>query len=136
MRSDETSIICLLRTPTAAKWQAFTRIHGGPDVEAHSAGSSPSGRINPQAIESMGEVGYDLAAYRSKSLTEIPAIEYDFVATMGCGDACPLVRAKQCADWNIPDPRDMDGEEFRAARDLIEVRVRVALAFMLDGEAN
>jgi protein-tyrosine-phosphatase len=52
------------------------------------------------------EIGYDLSKHKSKSLDDIPQVEYDFVATMGCGDACPFVRAKRREDWQIPDPED------------------------------
>jgi len=60
-------------------------------------------------------------------LSEIPDLEYDFVATMGCGDECPFVRAKQREDWNIPDPKEMPPAEFRAVRDLIETRIKELL---------
>ena len=46
---------------------------------------------------------------------------------MGCGDACPLVWAKERADWQIPDPRDIRPEQFREARDLIESKVKTVL---------
>jgi arsenate reductase len=103
--------------------EAFARIHGGDSVEAFSAGSNPSGTINPKAIEAMGAVGYDLSTHKSKSLADLPKVEFDFVATMGCGDECPLVRAKRHRDWKIPDPSNMSDHEFRAVRDLIEASV-------------
>ena len=103
--------------------EAFARIHGGRSVEAFSAGSNPSGQINPKAIEAMRAVGYDLSNHTSKSLAELPNVEFDFVATMGCGDACPSVRALWREDWNIPDPKDLSDAEFRAVRDKIEDRV-------------
>ena len=108
--------------------EAFARIHGGDGVEAYSSGSRPSGVVNPKAIAAMRELGYDLAAHGSKSLTEIPDVEYDFVATMGCGDACPFVRAKRREDWQIPDPKHLEPDEFRKVRDLIERKVRAVLA--------
>jgi arsenate reductase len=116
--------VCVENSNRSQMAEAFARIHGGAKVEAYSAGSRPSGRINPKAIEAMREVGYDLSKHQSKSLSEVHDIEYDFVATMGCGDECPFVRAKQREDWNIPDPKDMPPEEFRAVRDQIEARVR------------
>ena len=79
--------------------QAFAKIWGGEEVEAYSAGSRPSGKINPKAIASMSELGYDLSTHDSKSLDEIPAIQFDYVVTMGCGDACPWVPAIQRIDW-------------------------------------
>jgi protein-tyrosine-phosphatase len=47
---------------------------------------------------------------------------------MGCGDACPSVRARRRGDWEIPDPRSLPAEEFRAVRDQIEAKVRELLA--------
>ncbi len=76
----------------------------------------------------MREVGYDLTTHTSKSLSDLPAVEYDFVATMGCGDECPFVRAKRREDWNIPDPKEMKVNDFRVVRDLIEAKVKTILA--------
>lgn len=73
--------------------EAFARIHGGSDVEVYSAGSRPSGKVNLKAVETMCELDYDLTKHGSKSLEETPNVEYDFVATMGCGDECPFVRS-------------------------------------------
>lgn len=107
--------------------EAFARMHGGEAVEALSAGSKPSGRINPKAIRFMAELGYDLSAHASKSLDDIDG-EFDAVVTMGCGDSCPWVPAKRREDWGLPDPRDMDDEGYRAVRDEISSRVKTLLA--------
>jgi protein-tyrosine-phosphatase len=107
--------------------EAFARMLGGAAVEAYSAGSRPSGMVNRKAVEVMRELGYDLTAHGSKSLDELPNVEFDFVATMGCGDACPMVRAKQRADWSIPDPKHLSPDEFRAVRDLIRDKVQATL---------
>jgi len=115
--------VCVENSNRSQMAEAFARIHGADNIEPYSAGSRPSGRINPKAIEAMREVGYDLSKHQSKSLCEIPDIEYDFVATMGCGDQCPFVRAKQREDWNIPDPKEMPPDEFRKVRDLIEEKI-------------
>ena len=119
--------VCVENSNRSQMAEAFARIHSQGGVEAHSAGSRPSGRVNPKAIESMRELGYDLTSHTSKSLTEIPDGEYDFVATMGCGDACPFVRAKKREDWSIPDPKEMPPDEFGAVRDLIENKVKIML---------
>ena len=76
----------------------------------------------------MRELGYDLGQHKSKSLSDIPDVEYDFVATMGCGDDCPLIRAKRREDWNIPDPKNLPPDQFREVRDLIEAKVNALLA--------
>jgi arsenate reductase len=108
--------------------QAFARMQGGAEVEAFSAGSRPSGVVNAKAIASMAELGYDLSVHASTGLDSIPAGEFDAVVTMGCGDACPWVPAKRHVDWEIPDPKNMGPDEFRAVRDQIERRVRELLA--------
>lgn len=119
--------VCVENSNRSQIAEAFAQIHGGEQVEAYSAGSRPSGIVNPKAIASMAELGYDLSKHASKSLDEIPDVEYDFVATMGCGDACPFVRTKQRADWQIPDPKNLGADEFRKIRDLIENKVKTLL---------
>ena len=104
--------------------EAFARMHGGDRVEAHGAGSRPSGRVNPRAVEFMREVGYDLTTQTSKSLDQFNGQPITVVVTMGCGDACPLVRAERREEWNIPDPKDMPPEQYREVRDLIERKVK------------
>ena len=120
--------VCVENANRSQMAEAFARIHGGPGVEAFSAGSEPSGRVHPMAIEAMGERGYDLGSHRSKGLDDLPDVEFDVVVTMGCGDACPSVRARRREDWEIPDPRSLPAREFRAVRDRIEEKVRALLA--------
>ena len=120
--------VCVENSNRSQMAQAFATIHGGDSVEAFSAGSQPSGVINPKAIAAMGELGYDLTRHSSKALTDIPAGEFDFVATMGCGDSCPWIPAKQREDWQIPDPKHMAPAEFNEVRDLIETKVKHVLA--------
>ena len=104
--------------------QAFATLHGNKTVIAYSAGSKPSGKINPRAISAMQEIGYDLASHDSKSLDDIPDGPYDYVISMGCGEKCPWVQANHRIEWDIPDPRDMDENEFREVRNLIESKVQ------------
>ena len=119
--------VCVENSNRSQMAEAFARIHGGERVEAYSAGSRPSSKINPRAIAAMREIGYDLSSHESKSLSAIPEIEYDFVATMGCGDECPYVRTREREDWDIPDPKNMPPEEFRKVRDLIETKVKAVI---------
>ncbi len=119
--------VCVENSNRSQMAEAFAKIHGKGKVEAYSSGSRPSGKVNPKAIEAMKELGYDLTTHSSKSLDEIPDVEYDFVATMGCGDECPFVRAKIREDWQIPDPKHLEPEEFRKVRDLIEQKVKEML---------
>ena len=120
--------VCVENSNRSQMAEAFARIHGAGRVEAASAGSKPSGRVNPKAVEAMRELGYDLTTHASKGLDEFNGQNVDVAVTMGCGDECPLVRANQRVDWKIPDPRDMTPEEFRGVRDLIEQKVKDLVA--------
>ncbi|MDC1288276.1 arsenate reductase ArsC [Gammaproteobacteria bacterium] len=119
--------MCVENANRSQMAESFARLLGGENVEAYSAGSQPSGKVNPKAVEAMRELGYDLSVHGSKSLDELPDVEFDFVATMGCGDACPMVRTRQRADWSIPDPKNLPADEFRVVRDLIRDKVQAIL---------
>jgi protein-tyrosine-phosphatase len=120
--------VCVENSNRSQMAEAFARIHGGDWIEPCSAGSRPSGRVNPKAVEAMRELGYDLTTHRSKSLQDVAGIEYDLAVTMGCGDECPYIKAKQRLDWNIPDPKEMPPDQFRQVRNLIENKVKELLA--------
>jgi protein-tyrosine-phosphatase len=120
--------VCVENSNRSQMAEAFARMHGEGRVEAASAGSKPSGRVNPKAVEAMKELGYDLSAHASKGLDEFNGHEVDVAVTMGCGDECPRVLANRREDWQIPDPRDMTPEQFRGVRDLIEQKVKDLLA--------
>ena len=120
--------VCVENSNRSQMSQAFARMLGGENIEAYSAGSRPSGKINPKAVVAMKELGYDLSAHHSKSLDEVKQFApFDAVVTMGCGDACPWMPAKQFIDWQIPDPRDMNENEFRKVRDMIREKVEALL---------
>lgn len=117
--------VCIENSNRSQMAQAFATILGSDNIQPFSAGSKPSGRINPKAIAAMQELGYDLSTHSSKSLEQVKEeAPFDVVVTMGCGDACPWMPAKQFVDWNIPDPRDMDAAGFNDVRDLIRQKVK------------
>jgi arsenate reductase (thioredoxin) len=120
--------VCVENANRSQMAQAFAAMLGGDRVEALSAGSRPSGRLNPKAVAAMAELGYDLATHASKGIDAYNGQEIDAAVTMGCGDACPLVKAARRFDWQIPDPREMPPDEFNRVRDLIRDKVRGLLA--------
>ena len=121
--------VCIENSNRSQMSQAFATMRGGENIEAYSAGSKPSGIINPKAVASMKELGYDLNTHHSKNLDEVKAhAPFDVVITMGCGDACPWMPAKKFIDWSIPDPKHMEPVEFRKVRDLIDEKVTALLA--------
>ena len=117
--------VCIENSNRSQMSQAFAKMLGGKNVEAFSAGSKPSGIINPKAIAAMRELGYDLGKHDSKSLDEVKAFApFDAVVTMGCGDACPWMPAKKFIDWQIPDPKNMEPAAFNEVRNLIRKKVK------------
>jgi protein-tyrosine-phosphatase len=120
--------VCIENSNRSQMSQAFAKIYGGDDMEAYSAGSKPSGIVNPKAIVAMKELGYDLSVHDSKSLDEVKEFApFDAVVTMGCGDACPWMPAKQFVDWQIPDPKHMEPEQFNEVRDFIKEKVKTLI---------
>jgi len=122
--------VCIENSNRSQMAEAFAKIHGAGKVEAHSAGSRPSGKVNPRAVQFMAELGYDLAAHESKSLDGFNGTDVAVAVTMGCGDFCPLVKADRREDWNIPDPKELSDDEFRQVRDRIEAKVKELIAGM------
>jgi protein-tyrosine-phosphatase len=119
--------VCVENSNRSQMAEALARMLGGAAVEAYSAGSRPAGFVNPKAIEAMRELGYDLSTHGSKSLDELPQLEFDFVATMGCGDECPFIQARARVDWDLADPKQMGPEGYRRVRDEIRARIRAML---------
>ena len=93
---------------------------------AESAGSEadPGGRVHPQVVDVMNELGIDLSERRPQRLSDELARRADVVVTMGCGDACPYIPGKRYLDWDLPDPKGQPVERVRETRDDIRERVR------------
>ncbi len=120
--------VCIENSNRSQMSQAFATILGGENIEAYSAGSKPSGIVNPKAIVAMKELNYDLSTHDSKSLEEVKAFApFDVVVTMGCGDACHWMPAKKFVDWRIPDPKNMEPTAFNEVRDYIKNQVQQLL---------
>ncbi|MBN8486926.1 MAG: arsenate reductase ArsC [Burkholderiales bacterium] len=119
----------------------------GKDVRAYSAGSAPSGRINPYALEALGNAGIDISSVRSKSWDEFvgpSAPEMRIVITV-----CDSAAAEQCpywpgspvkVHWGYPDPSNAPEAERRQAfeltRQAIGYRMLQLLSLPLDRMGN
>ena len=115
--------VCIENSNRSQMAEGFARQLGAGRVEAFSSGSRPSGVVNPRAIQFMAEKGIDLTVQHSKGLDELPAVTWDWVVTMGCGDACPHLPARHRLDWELTDPKHLPDDGFRAVRDRIEALV-------------
>ena len=103
--------------------EAFGKMIGSKRYQFLSAGSKPSGNVNPKAIRSMSKIGYDMTQHRSKGINELPQDGVDVMISMGCGDACPQIPAKIRSEWEIPDPKLLDDKEYAKIAQLIEAQV-------------
>ena len=120
--------VCVENSCRSQMAEGFARALGAGRVAAFSAGSKPSGQVDARAIHFMGEQGIDLSAQRSKGLDDLPAARWDTVVTMGCGDACPHLATRRRLDWDLPDPKRLDDDGFRAVRDRIRLLVHGLIA--------
>ena len=115
--------VCVENSCRSQMAEGFARRRGRGILEAYSAGSKPSGVINPLAIEVMRESGIDISAQASKGFDALNARSFDYVVTLGCHDVCPFVPARQHIEWDIEDPKGKGIEFFRTARSRIEEKV-------------
>lgn len=117
----------------------------GKDVHAYSAGSAPSGRINPFALEALTHAGVDTAGYRSKSWDEFvadTAPQMRIVITVcdsAAAEQCPLWPASPVkVHWGYADPSNAPGgdegkrQAFELTRQAIGYRMLQLLALPLD----
>lgn len=123
--------VCVENSCRSQMAEGFARKLGAGVLDAHSAGSRPSGKVNETAVTLMLEAGVDISKNSSKGLGDLPPGTWDWVVTMGCGDACPHLSARRRVDWALPDPKHMALEDFRKVRDDIAKRVEALLAEQL-----
>ena len=108
---------------------------GGPRFEVFSAGSFPTGTVNPFALQVLKDVyNIDAPEARSKSMEEFKDVEFDFVVTV-CDNAretCPIWPGQPIvAHWSSPDPAAAEGtdaEKYRAFQDVaLQINRRLQL---------
>jgi arsenate reductase (thioredoxin) len=104
------------------------------DIEVHSAGTEASGKLNPQAVTVMKEIGIDISHHTSDPVEKYLGQEWDFVITVcgGANEACPafLGKVKHRLHIGFEDPSEATGtdefiwSEFRRVRDEIKEEFR------------
>ncbi|HEY8146040.1 MAG TPA: hypothetical protein VIG06_25335 [Kofleriaceae bacterium] len=92
-------------------------------ARAVSAGTEPGDRVHPAVVDTMREVGVDLAGVRPRFLSDELARGADLLVTMGCGEACPWIPELEREDWPLDDPKERAPDEVRRIRDEIRARV-------------
>ena len=104
--------------------EAFAKKISPHKFDFYSAGSKPSGIINPLAIKLLKSQGVYLTDHRSKDVSEFINIKIDYLILMGCGDQCPNIVAEERIEWDIPDPKDMEEPEFLSVIENIRGKVK------------
>jgi len=116
--------ICVENSCRSQMAEGFAKNLAGDKFEIHSAGSRPSGKVNPSAIEVMKEDGIDISGQRSKGFTDVPVKKFDYVISLGCGDVCPYYPTYERIDWQIKNPKGKDIEVFKRVREEIRSKVK------------
>ena len=114
---------CIENSCRSQMAEGFAHIHGTNTLMPFSAGSKASGEVNNKAVSVMEEIGYDLTKHKSKGLDEFIDLKFDYLITLGCNDKCPNIETKLRKEWDNPDPKNMNLEDFFKVRDLIEKKV-------------
>ncbi|MBI1243549.1 MAG: arsenate reductase ArsC [Alphaproteobacteria bacterium] len=130
--------LCTHNSARSVMAEALLNRHGGGRFRAFSAGSHPSGRINPTVAALLMRLGFDITGVRSKNWDEFAkpgAPQMDFVFTVcddAAGEVCPVWPGQpMTAHWGFPDPSSFDGTDAEKAAftadvfAMIERRIRI-----------
>jgi glutathione/glutaredoxin type arsenate reductase len=115
--------VCVENSCRSQMAEGFARHLGKGLVEAYSAGSRPSGKVNPDAVAVMKESGIDISSQTSKGFGDVLGVSFDYAITLGCKDTCPFVPAQKHFEWQIGDPKGKSIDVFRVVRDRIKGEV-------------
>jgi arsenate reductase (thioredoxin) len=116
--------VCVENSCRSQMAEGFARFFGKDIFEPYSAGSKPSGKVDPMAVEVMKEAGIDISSQKTKGFNDFSVKEFDMIITLGCGDVCPFVPAKEHIVWKIDDPKGKEIGVFRMARDQIKSHIK------------
>jgi arsenate reductase len=123
MSKKTVAFVCIGNSCRSQMAEGFAKAYGDDILEVYSAGTAPSGEVNPNAVKVMSEKGIDISQQYSKTMGEIPG-KIDILITMGCGVVCPFLPNQHQEDWGLDDPVGQPVEMFRKTRDIIEEKVK------------
>ena len=118
--------VCVENAGRSQMAEAFAMKQG---MNASSARTVPSSKVNPIVVQAMKEKGIEIGSKAPRMLTTEMISQASLVVTMGCSveEACPrpmlAQMQKKLVDWNLADPKGKPIEEVRKIRDEIERRV-------------
>lgn len=117
--------VCIENAGRSQMAEGFFRKYAPREYVPLSAGTTPTEKINPLAIQAMKEIGIDIADQKPKVLTDEMIRKSSKIVNMGCMDrqSCPTLFVNNMIEWSIPDPKNKPIDEVRKIRDEIEIRI-------------
>ena len=117
--------VCVENAGRSQMAEAFFRKFTEGKFNVNSAGTVPSGNLNPIVVQVMKEIGIDMAKQSPKIISNSMISNSFKTVNMGCMDkeSCPALFVKDVIDWNIPDPKEKTIEQVREIRDQIKSEV-------------
>jgi arsenate reductase len=121
--------LCTGNSARSIMGEYLLRRLGGSRFQAFSAGSFPTGKVNPLAVQVLHDMyNIDASEARSKSWEEFKDVEFDFVVTV-CDNAretCPIWPGQPIvAHWSSPDPAAVEGTELEKCRAFKDVAMQI-----------
>jgi len=125
--------LCVANSARSQLAEGLAKSLYGNKAEIESAGSEPSGKVQPWAVESLKQIGIDISQNWSKSYDQLSPkflVDLDFVITLCAEEVCPaMVYKAKRIHWPIKDPAKVPENEketaFIAARDEIKEKLQV-----------
>lgn len=130
--------LCTGNSARSVIGEAILNKTGAGKFRAYSAGSQPKGKVHPETIRLLSELGYDTSGFRSKSWAEFAepgAPKFDFVFTVcdsAATESCPIWPGQpMTAHWGVPDPAEATGTPaeiavaFKEAYRLLNQRIAI-----------
>jgi arsenate reductase len=137
--------LCTGNSARSIMAEALLTLHGKGWFRAYSAGSHPTGQVNPHALDLLRSLEFPIEEARSKSWEEFaapgaPVMDFVFtVCAQAAGETCPVWPGQPiAAHWGVDDPVAVSGSEFdkrqafRAAFRELENRIRIFCSLRLD----
>ena len=127
--------VCVENAGRSQMAEAFFRKFAEGKFNVNSAGTVPSGNLNPIVVQVMEEIGIDMTSQSPKTISNSMIDDSFKTVNMGCMDkeSCPSLFVKDVIDWNIPDPKEKTIEQVRKIRDQIKSEV-LNLIKLIDDE--
>jgi protein-tyrosine-phosphatase len=118
--------VCVENAGRSQMAEGFFRKYAPLGFEPESAGTQPTGMINPVAIQAMAELGIDIAVQTPKTITNSMIENATKIINMGCMDSqsCPALFVNDVTDWAIEEPKGKSLEDVRKIRDTIQKMVQ------------